>query len=259
MTTNHIKNSLMGRWPAAHDNVAAFAPAKQRMDRVLDIPGELRSELQKITRDNNLTDLGKRDAMRKIAAEKFAPELALSKASIRAMRANLTAWRERLKPATPDKSDPAAIALRGELRGVLRAAARGERIKLLLAAGADPMMQAAALEAPNVLSGITDDVRGQLETTVIERTRPGELAKIEEAEEVIALLNACYQIAAQEVGTAVGYTHSALDTLIDHRAGRESRSAILLDDFVATAVGPEKGARIEQQAQQIFEKFGAAA
>jgi hypothetical protein len=83
-----------------------------------------------------------------------------------------------------------------EMRQMLRAIKNpGERLKLLLADDADPSMMEAALEAPNAMSGIDDQMRQLITTSVIERLHPGALAQIERAEEAIELVDVAARVA----------------------------------------------------------------
>lgn len=170
------------------------SPAKIELTLVLNADDAVRAEHARITADPNLSALGKQDASRKFLATS-AKQLVRAQRSVESMKTKIAERRANLKPPAPDKTDASGAVLRSEMRTQLRAMKAGEKMQLLLAPDADPTLVAAALEAPNFSSGITDETRTLLTNAVIAKRYPGALAEIEQAEEAVEILTAAVQVA----------------------------------------------------------------
>jgi hypothetical protein len=168
-------------------------PAKIELSRALDAEDAVRAEHAKINADPNLSALGRQDATRKFLTSAPAKQLVRAQRSVEAMKAKLAERRANLKPPAPDRTDASAAVLRSEMRTQLRGMKNGERMQLLLAPDADPTLVAAALEAPNFSTGITDQTRELLTNAVITKRYPGAIAEIEQAEDVVEMLTAAVQ------------------------------------------------------------------
>lgn len=71
-------------------------------------------------------------------------------------------------------------------------------------------MLEAALEAPNAMSGINDQMRELITTSVIERNHPGALAQIEKAEEAIELVDVAARVAFNTARDAAEFPSDAV-------------------------------------------------
>jgi hypothetical protein len=101
-----------------------------------------------------------------------------------------------------------------------------ERIQLLMSKDVDPEFHLAAIEAPNALSGITDDLRSYAIAQMVERTSPGQLAAIEQAEEAIVLLNAAIGVTQITLRNAGNFPNDLVLTAFVDKAIEPRRAAI---------------------------------
>jgi len=92
----------------------------------------------------------------------------------------------------------------------------------------DPLMRDAALEAPNVMSGITDQIRAHVVDDYMEKTHGDELRGIEQAEEALELADVAVQVATGTV-----------------RAAGEFLNQTQFADFIASTLGDQRRANIE--------------
>lgn len=130
----------------------------------------------------------------------------MAKKSIETMRTRLAAERAKLVSAlATDRADVSAAVLRSEMRQMLRGMKPLERVQLLLSEGCDSRMLAAVLEAPNISSGITEDVRAKVQHAAIENAHPGAADKLDDYDEAAALLDAAYQMARLTVHRACDF------------------------------------------------------
>lgn len=215
------------------DSIPALAPARTEMERVFATMEEVRAQHAKIAKNDKLTEVGKRDAMRKFVGEHLAGKLRRAERAVAAMRTKVTEHRAALQPAAPDRNDVAAAVLRSEMRTLLRNLSPGERLQRLTGPNADPTLQAAVLEAPGFMSGTTEADRQMILNAVIERTHPGELARLEEFDEAIEHVNAAFGVA-----------------LVEIRSTAEFPNERMLQDFVAEAV-PDTG-RLDAEMNHQF-------
>jgi hypothetical protein len=196
----NLREIMMGRFG---DNADGWrGPAKIELSRILDTHDQVRAEHARIAADPNLSALGKQDATRKYLATTASKHLVRAQRSVETMRGKIAERRANLRPPVPDKTDASAAILRSEMRSQLRGMKQGERMQLLLAPDADPALIAAALEAPNFSSGITDQTRTLLTNSVIEKRYPGASAALESAEDAVEILTAAVQVTERTVYAA---------------------------------------------------------
>jgi hypothetical protein len=139
-------------------------------------------------------DAGKQDKIRKFVIE-HAHELVRARKSAETMKAKLKERRAKLLPPPPDKTDMAGAVMRSEMRAMMRGLNNGQRAALMLSPNADPMLLAAVLEAPDSMTGITDQIREQIHTNLIERNHPGALASLDVANDAIILVETAGRMA----------------------------------------------------------------
>lgn len=218
---------------------AKFQPIKTAMEAALDARDAVRAEHAKIAADTRLTGEGRRDATRAFVADKPALAVRLARASAERVRGKLKAAREKLAPPKPDKTDLAAAVMRSELRGMLRAMTASARIAAVLSPNADDMLLQSVLDAPNVATGIDQETRERVYAAAVERAHPGELAKIQEVEDALELLDAAVGVAVEDMRSAAGFP--------DKRA---------LAEFLDAST-KERAPAIETQASQWMEQVAA--
>lgn len=190
--------------------VPALQPALAAITRALDVHTKMRTKAADVAKDTHRTPLGKQDVLRKFVGENAHEVLRIRK-TVDVMRTKLTERRAKLMPAKADPSNVASAVMRMEMRQMLRGIKNpGERLRLLLDNDADTSMLEAALEAPNAMSGITDQMRELITTSVIERNHPGALAQIEKAEEAIELVDVAARVAFNTARDAAEFPNDAV-------------------------------------------------
>lgn len=96
----------------------------------------------------------------------------------------------------------------------------GERLKLLLDPNVDISFMDAALEMPDVMSGINSQMRELITQNVIERRHPGALADLEKADEAIEMVGAAAKVAFTTARDAGQFPNdSVLESFVDAAVG----------------------------------------
>lgn len=215
---NELRRRLGADRPAARDlgtmfeNVASFAAA----------PAVRKAQFAE---NRNLSAAGVNDELRRFLARGAVPEIRRTLAYVEASKASLSEARAKLSRPAIDPADTMGAAHRREAREFLRTVDAGERVRLLLD-NPDPLFVAAALEMPNALSGITDEIRGHVEQSYAATMRPGELAEVEARAEALATLEAAAKIARGEIARHVGFaTDQEFDGWFDTADGSAERQA----------------------------------
>jgi len=233
-----IRKVLTDRWPVKHDALPWMAPAKSLLGQIVDAMEAIHARQAEIAKDNNLSPLGRQDAFRKFLGANTAPHLHFARKAIETMRVKLADERKRLLPASPDRSDLAGAVLRSEMRTMLRGQSPAKRSEMLLGVDADPLVISAALEAPNISSGINDETRAKLTNRAIERAHPGALRLIEEVEDAVSIVDTAYRMATNTAQKAA-----------------EFHNERVLGDFLAASLA-DRVAAIEDHVRSDF--FGFA-
>lgn len=204
-----IEQTILDRAGFMSD-VPALKPALTAITRALDVHTKFRTKAAEVAKDPHRTPLGKQDVLRKFVGENAHEVLRIRK-TVDVMRTKLTERRAKLMPAKADPANVASAVMRMEMRQMLRGIKNhGERLRLLLDNDADTSMLEAALEAPNAMSGINDQMRELITTSVIERNHPGALAQIEKAEEAIELVDVAARVAFNTARDAAEFPNDAV-------------------------------------------------
>lgn len=215
---------------------ANFAPMMITVSRALAVHAGAVAARDAVTRDDNLTPIGRAAEMRRHVAEKVAPYLLQCQKSVELIAAKLTASRAKLGPPPPDKTNAAAAVVRMEIRNMLRALpSPSARAAMLLASEADPRMIEAAIEGFPALSGISDQIRAEIIKGYIEKHHEADLSRLEQAEEALELARAATDVAAATLCIAGEFATEAA-----------------LSEFVAKAVGKDKATNIALGVDQEF-------
>jgi hypothetical protein len=187
-----MEDTIMERsgWMA---DVPALKPALAAITRALSAHEKITKKAVEVAKDPHRTALGKQDVLRKFVAE-HAHEVTRARKTVDIMRAKTVARKKNLMPPTPDPTNAASAVLRAEMRTMLRALKHGERMNLLLAPDADPLFLESVLETNNAMSGITDQVRDLVATSLIERRQPGAIAALEKIDEAIELVDVAAKV-----------------------------------------------------------------
>lgn len=229
---SHLSEQLLGRFRC--DGIPALEPAKVVMIRMFEVPDDIRKQADKLAQNPHLTAQGQLAALQTYVAKEKAADLYRARKTADTMEAKLSERRARLVPSQPDKSDLAAVILRSEMRGMVRAMKPGERMAFLLKGDADSNVLSAVLEGPNVMSGIDDSARALIADTLIERAHPGQLATIELARSAVEEFKAAAQVTFDSVCRLVGF----------------SAGAPHLSKFVSDAIGDTR--HLDADVERIF-------
>ena len=194
----NLRSRWRPEWTGRHDLGKLHGALSFALAQIEDVPAH-RASLEK---GGRLTKNGVSDDVRKFAAEKVIP--GLRRGSWEAERALSAAKHRRLqlaiKPA--DKTDVAGALLRQETRAYLRGLDQGERVRLVMT---DPVYLTAAMEGPAALSGMTDDLRTELQDRLIENAHGPAVEALREAEEAIELVQASIDSAVNVIRAACDF------------------------------------------------------
>lgn len=194
----NLRSRWAPEWTGRTDLVRLHAAFNEAVHYIEAVP-EYRADLAK---PGDLSAKGLNQAMRNKAAEKIVP--ALRRASWEAEKAANAIKAERRKLAVPasDKSDLAGALLRQEVRSFLRAANQGDRIKLIMS---DPVFLQAAMEGPAALSGLTDELRADLESRMIDRAHGAAVDAMESVMEAVNVTQAAVEVASSTLQQECGF------------------------------------------------------
>jgi hypothetical protein len=177
-----------------------FPGAATVMQRATQAHSEIRAARESVRADKNLSPTGQRTKMME-HLEKAAPALRKHQRMINLARADIDKKRAGLRPKFA-KVDPAIlIAVAAKIAAMKPA----EQAGILLSAekSVDPIHAQAVLDLPPILSGVSEQVRGMLEKSLIEKTYGAAIASLEEEKEAWSTAEAALrtaQGAVQEAG-----------------------------------------------------------
>lgn len=204
---------------ARYDAVPGLAPVRAAFHRALDTHKTFRAKAAEIAKDDKRTALGKREkAQAYIGTE--AHRVLRTHKTVEKIKGKFADREKALQPKAPDPANVAAAVARSDLRNMLRGMPIGQKMALLLAPDADPMLLSAALELPNYASGINDQTRQLITAAVIERENPGALAALERDREALELLEVATRVLDNTARDVAGFPNDAV-----------------LSDFLAKSVG----------------------
>jgi hypothetical protein len=183
--TDWINNDRYTRYHAVLDNVDGYIDA-------------LKSHRALAEKSGHLTKDGITASVRDFAAKSIVPKLRRELDDLDQSAAKLSSFRKQLAVVKVDKSDAQAAAIRAQIRDRLAALPDAKRASVLLG-NPDEITVAAVLEAPNYLSGVSQEVLGKMMEFRAQKTKPDVLAKIQEEEEVLAIANAAIRIGLAEL------------------------------------------------------------
>jgi hypothetical protein len=180
-----------------------LAPLDQLFANAASFIGATSTKRAELERQGTLTPKGIADVLRDFADKGPTPELRRTREKIDQVKADLKTAREQLARPKIDPSDVAAAMLRQEMRGYLRSLSPSERAGVLLS-GKDPALLAAALEAPDALSGLTPDVRAKAVDINLELHHAAEVATFAETEDGLELLETMVRSAEMDIQAGIG-------------------------------------------------------
>jgi hypothetical protein len=199
--TDNLRSRFRPEWkqadPALHtmfENALTFIAAPQAKRAAIEKAGTLNAR-------------GVAEEMRREMGKLVVPELRRILREVNGRRDAVQA--ERAALATP-KTDATDAPLRAEARAYLRSLTDGERMQTLLA-DPDPLLLAAALEAPSALSGLTAETRAHVEKACVEANHLPQMNAMDDRQEALNQVCAAVEIAMIEIRKHVGLEGPAFD------------------------------------------------
>jgi hypothetical protein len=172
-----------------------------------------------VAADQNLSPQGKQARMREWFETDAAPTLRAARQAAQAARTALAQTRANLSTSKIDKTDIAGAVVRGEIRSWLRGLDPAARTALITTGGSPEILQA-ILEAPPVLTGLSETQFKQVENHALAGSSPEGVAKmqairealeaVESAERAASLtLQDAANVSSDDLASAVGDPTSA--------------------------------------------------
>ena len=172
------------------ENALSFIAAPQAMKAEIEGPGTLNAR-------------GVLEALRNKLGRSVVPELGRILRVVNERKAALKQERAALTMPKIDPNDVSKTLLRQEARVFLRGLDLGERMGLLLQ-DPDETLLAAALEGPPELSGLTAQMRADVEQAYVKAHHAQTLRAMEDRQEALDVVGAAAEIAIMEVRNHVG-------------------------------------------------------
>ena len=207
MKTNfsEMRKALQGRWKQSWYQVSFLVPVTQAFNSSLSVVEVLMAKSAEMRASKKYSELGYREEVRALALDNVVPILKRNEATIRAAYRELQARKARLALPKPDPTNAAEASIRSEMRALLRERSPAQAMQLLVSADVDPRMIQAVLEAPPLMSGLTEDAVDTVREQVQKRSFGAELALIEDYEEALTLANSANQIARYQLRQEAQY------------------------------------------------------
>jgi hypothetical protein len=199
-----IWNTLSEQLPEEYSKATHLAPHLVAFKKIRQLSEEVSKHRQSVEAPGTLNARGITEAIRGFAASKVVPELRRQQYRLEKAEKALAERRLRLGVPVPDKTDTAGAMLRAEVRSYLRELEPAERTALLMV-NPSALVVSAVFEAPNFLSGVSDELRAQAEQAIVENSAPDDLAKIEEEREAIGVAGMGLEIAVRTIQDEVGF------------------------------------------------------
>lgn len=206
-----VNGKFVGRWTFRDNTVPlkflqnSYHAARSAAEKASAYKGAL-------AKDPNLTDVGRRAKAAEWVKNEAAKETAQALRAIRTARAEMARKMDSAKPFQVDKTDAAAAMVRSEMRRELKTMEPSKRAAMLAMAQAEPdkhpELVAAILEAPLVLSGVSQATRDLMMEKAVELTNPGLREEIEELTAAIETTERALQVATAEIANAAGMQFS---------------------------------------------------
>ncbi|AUC97078.1 hypothetical protein CWS35_24655 [Bradyrhizobium sp. SK17] len=196
----------MTPWNTFRDNIPTdprFLGHRAIFDKLRSMPETLASARDAAKKLGTLNDRGITERVRDFATKKVAADLRREVIKIDAAKKKLESRRRNLTVPAADKTDVGAALLRQEIRAHVRQMESSKQVRTLTF-NPDPVVVAAISEAPSMLTGVSDSLRGQMEAAFIEAHFPAEIAVLREDAEALESVGMALESATKEVRAAIG-------------------------------------------------------
>jgi hypothetical protein len=173
------------------------------------IPQTLKSRAADIRGDAQLSETGKQNKIRALAAGSPLEHLKQIRSRAAAMKADVNNLRQAFKPKAPDRSDSYGELQRRELRDHLRTLPQAERFRMAME---DPTIMEAVLHAPHpVVAGLTNEQHDLFMEAYLDRTFGSQIRGVEQREEIIETVGAALEIATSQFRNESGLKDEDID------------------------------------------------
>jgi hypothetical protein len=199
-----IWNTLSEQLPEEYSKATHLAPHLVAFKKIRQLSEELSKHRQSVEAPGTLNAKGITEAIRGFAASKVVPELRRQQYRLEKAEKALAERRLRLGVPAPDKTDAAGAMLRAEVRAYLRGLDPAERTALLMI-NPSALVVSAVFEAPNFLSGVSDELRAKAEQAIMENSAPEDLDRIDEEREAIGVAGMALEIAVRTIKEETGF------------------------------------------------------
>lgn len=218
-----INGKYVGQW-SFRDNTVPLRFLQNSYSAARNAAEKASAYKATIAKDPNLTDVGRRAKAAEWVKNEAAREAAPAVRAIRTARAEMKRKLDAAKPFAVDKTDAAAAMVRSEMRRELKIMEPGKRSAMLAMAQAEPdkhpELVAAILEAPIVLSGVSQATRDLMMEKAVEITNPGLREEIEELTAAIETTERALKVATGEIANAAGMQFSEVMSHVEAAAGQ---------------------------------------
>ena len=168
----------------------------------------LRAKRNEVTGDRDLTSEGQAKRVRDYISKEVGQKLGKATRTVQRLRKSLANERAAaISKETGGELDPVALAICGALRNLSQA----EIARLTFGPDADRRVVQAVLNAPPLLTGVSVEVRGQIEADFISRHAADDMAKIADCDEALEAAETCVSVLKTETVEALDMTSLAFD------------------------------------------------
>lgn len=215
-----LKQTLVSHWPAQEDP-QRYAALWITLQTSFHIEGTIRSVVEEVAKNKNLSEVGRLEKVRERLFAEFAPKLHRLRKANEVADAAVAARKARLQVQKHDPADAAGAVMRAEIRTMLRNMDQSDR-EGLLKSDVDESLLVAIVEAPNILSGIDGKMRDHVQSTLLKRRHPNELAEIENIKQAAAMARAATTVAMDAARAAGEFNNErALHDFIDKAVAQQ--------------------------------------
>jgi hypothetical protein len=180
---------------------ADAAEERQLVEVAFAAVSNLQKRAAEIRANPNLTEVGKREELKKVALNELSGPLKQAKARAAALGVGVENLRKGFRLKEPDKSDLFAEQQRSELRTFLRSQPEIERLRLALE---DPAVAAAVAPATPALSGLSKQAHDLVVGAMIKREFGAQAAGVERRAEIVDNVSAAVEVARMQFRNTAG-------------------------------------------------------
>lgn len=194
-----LRSRIKSSWPQRYRNL--ITDTLSRFD-------SLRAKRTEVFGDRDLTSEGKSKRVRDYVFKEVAQNLGTATRSVNRMRKSVTNERTAaVSRAIGSELDAVGLAICAAVKNLSQA----ELTALTFGPDADRRVVQAVLNAPALLTGVSAQLRSQIEADFISQHAADDLAKVTESEEALEMAETCVGVLKSEVIEALDMTLPVFD------------------------------------------------